>query len=234
MCENLSSQGITSVRRIKVRRNNELLPTNTLILTFDVPILPPSIKAGYLNIPVERCFKCQRFGHGQNTCGGKLICARCGLPDHDSKTCTKDTICANCKGNHCTYSRECSRWKFEKQVQQVRVHNKLSFPEARKLVEMATPTVADKSYAAAAAPKRATKSVAINTELTWHFSEAKYKKLSDIEKTEKQLQKAAKKQKQKNENKETSTVSLDSKNPSSRHWSPWDRQTLRQTQTQKG
>ena len=52
------------------------------------------------------------------------------------------------------------------------VHNRLSFPEARKLVEMAAPTVADK-YAAAAAPKRATKSVAINTELTWHFSEAK-------------------------------------------------------------
>ena len=66
-----------------------------------------------------------------------------------------------------------TRWKFEKHVQQVRVHNRLSFPEARKLVEMAAPTVADKSYAAAAAPIRATKSVAINTELTWHFSEAK-------------------------------------------------------------
>ena len=105
---------------------------------------------------------------------------------------------------------------LKKQLQQVRVHNRLSFPEARKLVEMAAPTVADKSYAAAATPKRATKSVVINTELTWHFSEAKYKKLSDIEKTEKQLQKAAKKQKQKTENKETSTVSLDSKHPSSR------------------
>ena len=108
ICENLSSRGVTSVRRIKVRRNNELLPTNTFILTFDVPSVPPSIKAGYLNIPLEpfipnplRCFKCQRFGHGQNTCRGKRFCARCGLPDHDSKTCTKDTICANCKGNHC-------------------------------------------------------------------------------------------------------------------------------------
>ena len=97
--------------------------------------------------------------------------------------------------NHCAYSRECPRWKFEKQVQQVSVHKGLSFPEAKTLVEMVTPTVADKSYAAAAAPKRATKRVAINTELTWHFSEAKYKKLSDIEKTEKQLQKAAKKKK---------------------------------------
>ena len=52
-------------------------------------------------------------------------------------------------------------------------------------MEMAAPTVADKSYAAAAPPKRATKSVAINTELTWHFSEAKYFFSSDIEKTKK-------------------------------------------------
>ena len=51
---------------------------------------------------------------------------------------------------------------------------------------MATPTVVDKSYAAAAAaPKRATKSVAVNTELTWPVDDSKYKKLSDIEKVKK-------------------------------------------------
>ena len=122
------------------------------------------------------------------------------------------------QGNHCAYSRECPQWKFEKQVQQVRVHKRLSFLDVRKLVEMAPPTVADKSYAAAAAPKRGTKSIAINKELTWHFCDVKYKKVSDIEKTEKQLQKAAKKQKQNtgSETKETSTVSLDSKTSSSR------------------
>ena len=52
ICQNLSSQDVTSVRRIKVRRNNELLPTNTFVLTFNVPTLPISIKAGYLNIPL--------------------------------------------------------------------------------------------------------------------------------------------------------------------------------------
>ena len=77
------------------------------------------------------------------------------------------------------------------------VQNKLSFIEVRKLVEMATPTEVDKSYAAAAsAPKRATKSVAVNTELTWPVDDSKYKKLSDIEKVEKQNQRAAKKQKE--------------------------------------
>ncbi|XP_041357812.1 uncharacterized protein LOC121374769 [Gigantopelta aegis] len=121
ICENLSSPGVTAVRRIKVRRNNNLLPTNTCILTFNVPTLPQSVKAGYLNIPVEpfipnplRCFKCQRFGHGLNACRGKLTCARCGLFDHDSKTCKNDILSLNCKGNHCAYSRECPRWKLEK------------------------------------------------------------------------------------------------------------------------
>ena len=85
ICENLSSQGVSSVKRINVRRNNELVPTNTLILTFSTPTLPDSVKAGYLRIPVVpyipnplRCFKCQKFGHGQNTCRGRLTCARCG------------------------------------------------------------------------------------------------------------------------------------------------------------
>ena len=72
ICENLTSQGVVGVKRINIRRNNELFPTNTLILTFNSPTLSNSVKAGYLNIPVApyipnplRCFKCQKFGHGK-------------------------------------------------------------------------------------------------------------------------------------------------------------------------
>ena len=60
ICENLSSQGVTSVKR-----------TTTLILTFNTPTLPDSVKACYLQIPVVPyipnpllCFKCQKLGHG--------------------------------------------------------------------------------------------------------------------------------------------------------------------------
>ena len=106
---------------------------------------------------------------------------------------------------------------WEKQVQQVRVQNRLSFPEARKLTETAAPKLVGRTYAAvAAAPKPITKSVAVNTELTWHSDDAKYRKLSDIAKTDKQVQKAAEKQKDKTSihNKESQKVSLDLKNPS--------------------
>ena len=135
MCESLSSQGVSIVKRISMRRNNELIPTNTLILTFSKPILPESVKAGYLSIPVVpyipnplRCFKCQKFGHGQNTCRNRLTCARCGQFDHDSKACQHDMVCTNCKGKHFAYSRECPKWKIEKQVQQVKIEKRLSYP----------------------------------------------------------------------------------------------------------
>ncbi|GFW56329.1 uncharacterized protein TNCV_2088381 [Trichonephila clavipes] len=48
------------------------------------PKLPSNIKAGYLNCKLRpyipnplRCFKCQRFGHSQNSCRGQLTCSRC-------------------------------------------------------------------------------------------------------------------------------------------------------------
>ena len=38
MLDNLSSQGVSAVKRIHIRRNNELVPTNTFILTFCKPL----------------------------------------------------------------------------------------------------------------------------------------------------------------------------------------------------
>ena len=155
--------------------------------TFYVPILPNSVKAGCLDIPIVpyipnplRCFKCNKFWHGQNTCRNKLTCARCGQFDHESKACQNDMACTNCGGKHFAYSRECQKWKLEKMVQQVKVERNVSFTEARKVVESFPPAVKDKSYAAAV--KVSTSNIAIQTDLTWSNGEDKYKKISDIEK----------------------------------------------------
>ena len=62
--ENVPS--IIDVQRITVKRNNMEVKTNTLILTFNSPKIPESLKICYLNIPVSqyvpnplRCYKCQ-------------------------------------------------------------------------------------------------------------------------------------------------------------------------------
>ncbi|GFU18606.1 putative RNA-directed DNA polymerase from transposon BS [Trichonephila clavipes] len=68
--EEFSGQGVIQVRRITIKKDAEIIPTKHLILTFNNPKLPTTIKAGYLNCKIRpyipnplRCFQCQRFGH---------------------------------------------------------------------------------------------------------------------------------------------------------------------------
>ena len=107
-----------------------------------------------------------------------MICARCGQVDHKSKTCTNAISCANCKGSHFAYSRECPKWKQEKQVQQVRVEKQVSFPEARSLVETMSGAVAGKSYATAV--KVSTTIASVQTDLSWPNGAHHFIKISDI------------------------------------------------------
>ncbi|GBN20956.1 hypothetical protein AVEN_177595-1 [Araneus ventricosus] len=119
--EGFSTQGVTHVRRIKIKRGNDTFDTKHLILTFRTTILPATIKAGYLNCKVRpyipnplRCFKCQ-----------------------------------SCKGNHSASSKNCPKWTEEKQIQYVRVLQKKSYQEARKVIEARTPTSNSSLYSSA-------------------------------------------------------------------------------------
>ncbi|GBN60462.1 hypothetical protein AVEN_176756-1 [Araneus ventricosus] len=143
----LKDQKVIAVRRITIKRNNQNFPTKHLILTFNTPVLPKSVKIAYINCPVRhfipnplRCFKCQRFGHTITACRGKQICARCSLPDHDSNNCSSTTPkCYNCNGEHPAFSRSCPRYKLEKEIQTVKITKNISFQEARKIVTDRTP-----------------------------------------------------------------------------------------------
>ncbi|GFY28433.1 uncharacterized protein TNCV_1970871 [Trichonephila clavipes] len=80
--EGFSDQGVIQVRRITIKKDATIIPTKHLILTFNFPKLPPTIKAGYLNCKIRpyipnplRCFNCQRFGHSQTSCRGQLTCS---------------------------------------------------------------------------------------------------------------------------------------------------------------
>ena len=62
--ENLKDQNVTNVHRITINKNNTKIPTKHLILTFNSPKFPKSIRAGYLNCNVRayipnplHCFK---------------------------------------------------------------------------------------------------------------------------------------------------------------------------------
>ncbi|GFW57281.1 putative RNA-directed DNA polymerase from transposon X-element [Trichonephila clavipes] len=139
--EGFSDQGVTQVRRITIKKDSTIVPTKHLILTFNSPKLPNTIKAGYLNCKIRpyipnplRCFKCQRFGHSQTSCRGQLTCSRCASAGHASSDCTLEQKCVNCSQPHSADSKLCPKWKIEKEIQTIKTNRNISYIEARKFI----------------------------------------------------------------------------------------------------
>ena len=153
--ENMREQDVTEVRRIKIRRDGTLKDTNTLVFTFNTPVLPKQLKVAFLRVSVDayipnplRCYQCQVFGHHENKCKREQICANCGQPKHsaDETGCKRPAKCINCKEDHQANSKQCQAWHAEKEILKVKYTRNISFPEARKIVESYT-APPGKSYA---------------------------------------------------------------------------------------
>ena len=99
-------------------------------------------------------------------------CTGCGKDKHEGQ-CEEPKLCSNCNGPHASSAKDCPVWQKEKEIQRGRVEKRISFPEARQLVEAKMPTVisGDKTYAAATSTRRESKSVQCQTSLTWVFSD---------------------------------------------------------------
>ncbi|GFW49997.1 uncharacterized protein TNCV_2315791 [Trichonephila clavipes] len=72
--EGFSDQDVTQIRRITIKKDSTIVPTKHLILSFNNPNLPNTIKAGYLNCKIRpyipnplRCFKCQSTSSSVST-----------------------------------------------------------------------------------------------------------------------------------------------------------------------
>ena len=71
-------------------------------------------------------------------------------------------------------AKDCLVWKKEKEIQRIRVEKRISFPEARKLVEATFPSngfTAAVSFADVVNKKKLVKSVVCQTDLTWVSSD---------------------------------------------------------------
>ena len=135
--EALKPQGIVFVRRMIIKRGDKQITTGTYILTFGTPKLPERVKLGYTVAPVTmfipnplRCFKCQRFGHGQLACRGKPTCFRCGGEGHAGTDCAATPKCSNCHCDHMASSKDCTLWKSEKQIVEIKHSKNISFRDA--------------------------------------------------------------------------------------------------------
>ncbi len=174
--EALSLEGVIHIKHIHTKKNGASIPTNTFVITFNKPTLPKSIKAAYLHIPVEpfipsplRCFNCQKFGHGQNACSQKALCARCGLEGHKDTDCPESQPkCANCSGNHPAYSRQCPEWIKQQAIIKIKTERNISFSEAKNLfTQQSSSASTGQAGATYAAVVKSTKSITTQTDLTW-------------------------------------------------------------------
>ena len=169
--EFMGEQGVTDVRRITVRRDGILKPTNTFVLTFNTPILPTVVKIGFIQVKVDvyitiplRCYTCQVFGHHENKCGRHPVCCNCAQPEHcASGQCDKPAKCVNCSGDHLANSKECTQWEKEKQILKIKCEQNISFPEARKQFEQFNGA---KTYASAVKPGTCNKSTQTDNKST--------------------------------------------------------------------
>ena len=150
----LQTQSVTDIKRISIKRNDEIININTYIVTFNKSSLPKELKVGYNLIKVNpyipnplRCFNYQKFGHHETKCLKSPVCKKCGESgsDHIELSCDNPIKCANCQGNHPAYSRDCLVWKREKEINTLKYTN----TEARKIIQSKNQFPA-RSYAQAA------------------------------------------------------------------------------------
>ena len=149
----LKDEGVVGVKRFTYRKDGKVLNSTAILLTFSSPTLPEKIIAGYLRLDVSpfipsplRCFKCQAFGHHRDRCPRNARCGRCGA-EHEEDSCSSPPSCVNCSGSHPSFSRDCPQWQREREIQRVRVTQRVSFPEARRVVESSTITPSGGSFA---------------------------------------------------------------------------------------
>jgi len=141
LVEELAPTGVTAARVVTQKRGGVVRKTPVIILTFNSPTPPKYIRAGYLQLTVDRyipnplrCYNCQAFGHHESSCKKSKLCAKCGLTSHGDAECTSATKCVNCQGEHPAFSTSCPKWILEKEICRVKATDSLSFPEARRIV----------------------------------------------------------------------------------------------------
>ncbi|GFO48544.1 nucleic-acid-binding protein from mobile element jockey [Plakobranchus ocellatus] len=164
MVEELS--GVIHARRIKVRRGEDKIQTDTVVLTFDSPKLPSRICAGYLTLDVRqyvllpmRCYKCQCKDRCKKPAA---VCVRCGKGGHVKRDCSVDPHCVNCRGDHAASSKTCPKFQEEQAILRYKAENDGMFQQARKAVVVELhKTISTRTFASANKSQLRTKPAAL-------------------------------------------------------------------------
>ena len=131
----LQLQGIIAVKRLSIRYSLYVLTIKgqNILQKINIRYLKKETRP-YIPNP-QRCFQCQKFGHTKNSCKGTAVCAGCGEEGHNLDDCQNEPKCVNCQGDHVAISRDCPKWKIEKDIVTFKYTEKISFADAGKRLQ---------------------------------------------------------------------------------------------------
>ena len=144
--EELKDQGVNNIKRISSKRNEDIIQTNTYILTFERQEFPRIIKLSqwhselvedYKERP-QHCYKCQRFSHIAKYCRDTTYsCGTCGTEGHQRNVSPNAAKCFHCNRPHYANDRSCPKHLIETEILAAQIKEKTSRIEARfKIMEL--------------------------------------------------------------------------------------------------
>ncbi|GFX52203.1 uncharacterized protein TNCV_2326371, partial [Trichonephila clavipes] len=165
----LKGIGVESRNRLKDCDPVIYLLKPVLLRRQNSPTLPQTIKAGYLNCKIRpyipnplRCFKVPEVRTLQTACRGQLTCSRCASVGHSSADCSLARKMRQLLQPHSSDSKQCPKWKTEKEIQAIKTNRNISYLEARKLI---SPQLSQ-SYAQVAKPSTVTSTTQTDENIT--------------------------------------------------------------------
>ena len=131
-------------------------------------------------LPLSNVWPQQKF------CNNEQKCAKWGQTGHEDQDCENEIKCANCDGDHPVYTRNCPKWKTEKEILKRKFQNNISIHEGWQQVEGPATDPSKNSYANVTKPHQWTNSIKnpniFTSEEEWlpHTIDSLLKRLAEI------------------------------------------------------
>ena len=99
-----------SLRLAKIKFEGQSLPLDIKIEGQNRELRP------HIPKPLQ-CKKCSKYGHSQNKCTNKSVCAYCSSKDHHTNwNCGNEEKCINCGRNHHARSKDCIFYQYNTEL----------------------------------------------------------------------------------------------------------------------